>query len=504
MYALKDYGSDSDDSIVNVNDDTEKEDKSECETIDNFFGIFPGKSSKLTVNKDEKQLELKDKNTKVDVKVDGQEKITAEIPSSSFWSDLQNDELQILHETAKFTGKKAEHSSKVYVKSTSHREDVIFQQKRSFDHKSGHSDIKKQKTAVQLVTTLNKQGETSETCRNIEKRKLLVIHPKISPVLHIRKKKYVTPKNKEWENPGHGGAINRLKWNVPNYSHLLVTASMDSVIKIWNVWSQLDPCVQVLRGHSKAVRDVDWNTEGNQLLSCSYDKSARIWNIETGVSTSTFDHTSYVTCCKYHSVNHNVSVTGSNNQIQIWDSRTPSAPCKTFTYKDNIGQVQDIVMTGDGSTLFSCTDLVSRDSADRNLMAWDFRTGVVVSNQIYQERFTLNRLQIHPTDRQVLAQSSGNYIAIFSLQRPYKMNKHKRLEGHKLQGYNIGFDISPDGQIIYSGSANGAVYCYNYHSGKQWNILHTGLPVVTDVACHPVLPTTLAMSSWDGTVQVWR
>ena len=47
-------------------------------------------------------------------------------------------------------------------------------------------------------------------------------------------------------------------------------------------------------------------------------------------------------------------------------------------------QVQDILFAPDGSTFFSSSDLVSRDSADRNLMAWDFKTGVTLSNQIYQ------------------------------------------------------------------------------------------------------------------------
>ena len=47
-------------------------------------------------------------------------------------------------------------------------------------------------------------------------------------------------------------------------------------------------------------------------------------------------------------------------------------------------QVQDVLFVPDGSSFFSSSDLVSRDSADRNLMAWDFRTGVKLSNQIYQ------------------------------------------------------------------------------------------------------------------------
>ena len=45
----------------------------------------------------------------------------------------------------------------------------------------------------------------------------------------------------------------------------------------------------------------------------------------------------------------------------------------------------------DGSTFFSSSDLVTRDSADRNLMAWDFSTGVTLSNQIYQVLWVILR-----------------------------------------------------------------------------------------------------------------
>lgn len=47
-------------------------------------------------------------------------------------------------------------------------------------------------------------------------------------------------------------------------------------------------------------------------------------------------------------------------------------------------QIQDVIFNGDGKEFFSTGDLVSRDSSDRNIMAWDFDHTVVKSNQIYQ------------------------------------------------------------------------------------------------------------------------
>ena len=54
-----------------------------------------------------------------------------------------------------------------------------------------------------------------------------------------------------------------------------------------------------------------------------------------------------------------------------------------------IFQIQDLVFSRDGREFFSTGDLISRDSADRNIMAWDFDNAVVKSNQIYQVQTTL-------------------------------------------------------------------------------------------------------------------
>lgn len=49
-----------------------------------------------------------------------------------------------------------------------------------------------------------------------------------------------------------------------------------------------------------------------------------------------------------------------------------------------------------------------------------------------QERYTCPSLSAHPLDDSFIAQTNGGYIALFSSQRPYRMNKRRRYEGHKV------------------------------------------------------------------------
>lgn len=55
-------------------------------------------------------------------------------------------------------------------------------------------------------------------------------------------------------------------------------------------------------------------------------------------------------------------------------------------YKAGIQQTLDILFLRGGTDFITSSDCVSRDSADRTLIAWDYETTAKVSNQIYQVR----------------------------------------------------------------------------------------------------------------------
>lgn len=55
-------------------------------------------------------------------------------------------------------------------------------------------------------------------------------------------------------------------------------------------------------------------------------------------------------------------------------------------YKATIQQTLDILFLQEGSEFLSSTDASTRDSADRTIIAWDFRTSAKISNQIFHVR----------------------------------------------------------------------------------------------------------------------
>lgn len=116
--------------------------------------------------------------------------------------------------------------------------------------------------------------------------------------------------------------------------------------------------------------------------------------------------------------------------------------------KGPFGEVQSIEWLHDGSQFVSSSDITKRNSIDRSILVWDFQTvrtrfdmrivaskaltvmplglqGAILSNQVYLEAYTCPYLRAHPEGTHFVAQSNANYIAIFSAQAPYKLNKYK-------------------------------------------------------------------------------
>lgn len=59
-------------------------------------------------------------------------------------------------------------------------------------------------------------------------------------------------------------------------------------------------------------------------------------------------------------------------------------------YKASIQQTLDILFLRGGLEFITSSDCVSRDSADRTLIAWDFQTTAKLSNQIYHVRISFS------------------------------------------------------------------------------------------------------------------
>ena len=79
-------------------------------------------------------------------------------------------------------------------------------------------------------------------------------------------------------------------------------------------------CVRVLEGHSSSVRAVSLSADGRVAVSGSWDKTVRVWDVETGECVRVLEGHSNLVDAVSLSADGRVAVSGSeDNTVRVWD-----------------------------------------------------------------------------------------------------------------------------------------------------------------------------------------
>ncbi|XP_076979657.1 WD repeat-containing protein 25 isoform X2 [Tamandua tetradactyla] len=334
----------------------------------------------------------------------------------------------------------------------------------------------------------------------------LCVTPRVSefiqPFLDSQYKETIVPRSVLFHLRGHRGPVNSIQWcPVFSKSHMLLSVSMDKTFKVWNA-VDTGACLQTYSLHKEAVRAARWSPCGRRILSGGFDFAVYLTDLETGTQLFSGQSDFRITTLKFHPKDHSLFLCGGfSSEIKAWDVRTGKV---VRGYKATIQQTLDILFLQEGSEFLSSTDASSRDSADRTIIAWDFRSSAKISNQIFHERYTCPSLALHPREPVFLAQTNGNYLALFSAVWPYRMSRRRRYEGHKVEGYSVGCECSPDGDLLVTGSADGRTLQYSFRTARRACTLSGHTQACVGATFHPVLPSVLATCSWEGDAKIWH
>jgi pre-mRNA-processing factor 17 len=128
---------------------------------------------------------------------------------------------------------------------------------------------------------------------------------------------------KQWVHTwsGHTKGVSAIRW-LPRTAHMLLSAGMDSQVKIWDVHGSRK-CMRTYMGHAAAVRDVCFTSDGSRFVSCSYDRYLKLWDTETGECITALTNRKLPYCCKVHPDEPHTLLAGcSNKHIVQYDMRS--------------------------------------------------------------------------------------------------------------------------------------------------------------------------------------
>ncbi|OCK81498.1 transcription initiation factor TFIID, subunit TAF5 [Lepidopterella palustris CBS 459.81] len=185
-----------------------------------------------------------------------------------------------------------------------------------------------------------------------------------------------TPPSSSRRLIGHSGPVYAVSFSPaianPNASpsapstgpQYLLSCSADKTVRLWSLetWS----CLVAYRSHDNPIWDVTWGPHGHYFLTGSHDRTARLWSTDHIEPLKMYvGHDNDVDCVAFHPNNAYVFTGSCDKTVRMWNISTGNA-LRLFT--GHTGNVTAIACAPDGKTLASADDTGA-------IFLWDLEKG---------------------------------------------------------------------------------------------------------------------------------
>ncbi|KAJ3082368.1 hypothetical protein HDU99_002909, partial [Rhizoclosmatium hyalinum] len=267
-------------------------------------------------------------------------------------------------------------------------------------------------------------------------------------------------------------------------SKTVVSGSWDKTVKLWSV--ETGECIKTFRGHSDMVFSVAFSPDSKAVGSGSIDKTVKLWSVETGECVMTLvGHSKDVSSVAF-SLDSKFVVSGSKDRtVKLWQVKTGENP-KTF-----VGHSKDVLTVAfspDSKTVVS-------GSNDNTVKFWSVETGECIKtffgdSCVYSVAFS-------PDSKTLVSGSDDKTVKLWSVETGECV---KNLRGHSERVNSVKFSF--DSKTVVSGSKDRTI--------KLWTV-ETGECVKTFVGHEGVNAVELSTDSEfvvsgskDRTVKLWQ
>ena len=313
----------------------------------------------------------------------------------------------------------------------------------------------------------------------------------------LSERKNYTPKKLIHTWKGHKGPITQTRF-FPDSGHLLLSASADAKILLWDVYHQRE-LLRSYHGHAKSVNDIDFTPSGGHFLSASFDRSMKLWDTESGACLSRFSTGATPHVIRVNpSQPHEFLAGMSDKKIVQFDTRSDERK-PVQEYDHHLGPVNTLTYCDADRRFISTSD-------DKSIRAWEYGIPVPIKFIAEPHMYPLVRSSPHPSGKYVAFQSADNQIVVYSTADKFRQHRKKGFRGHNIAGYAVDVAISPDGNIAASGDSAGYVAFWDWKTCKMWSKIQAGGEsggAVLSVGWHPRETSKVVTGALDGSLKYW-
>ncbi|KAF6715356.1 Autophagy-related protein 16-1 [Oryzias melastigma] len=252
----------------------------------------------------------------------------------------------------------------------------------------------------------------------------------------------------------HDGEVNAVRFS-PG-SRLLATGGMDRRVKLWEVIAGRCEAKGSLTGSNAGITSIEFDSAGSYLLAASNDFASRIWTVEDFRLRHTLTgHSGKVLSARFLLDNARIVSGSYDRTLKLWDLRSKVCMKTVFA----------------GS---SCNDIVCTEQCvmsghfDKKVRFWDIRAESIVREMELLGRVT--SLDLNHDRTELLTCSRDDLLKIIDL-RSNAVRQTLSAQGFKCGADWTRVTFSPDGSYVIGGSADGALYIWNVLTGKVDRVL---------------------------------
>lgn len=254
---------------------------------------------------------------------------------------------------------------------------------------------------------------------------------------------------------GHTDSVQDISF--VNTGKILASCSADMTIKLWDF--EGFECLKTLHGHDHNVSSVAFMPNGDHIISSSRDKTMKLWEVATGYCVKTYKgHSDWVRTVRPNSSGTLLASCSNDQTVRVWVAAT--AECKA-EFRDHTHVVECITWAPESANQYigDAAGLEIKKGAevgpflvsgarDKTIRFWDVSTSQALFVLIGHDNW-VRGVTFHPRGKYLLSSSDDKTLRVWDIK-----NKrcHKTLAAH--EHFVTTLDIHKTAPYVITGSVD--------------------------------------------------
>ena len=265
----------------------------------------------------------------------------------------------------------------------------------------------------------------------------------------------------------------------------IITTSWDKSARIWDAESGSQ--VSALRGHTHIVDKAYFSPDNNWIITLAEDFTARLWNFRAKKEEVVYSgHGNLLTHATFSPDASKVVTTSIDNTARLWEAKSGNMIAVMESHTDDVVHA---AFSPDGETFVT-------SSKDFTARVWNANNGSLVAN-LSGHSAPVNYAAYSPNGKYIVTVSDDWTAKVWNARSGQLMHT---LVGHRDQVTHAAFSHS--GTRVATASDDRRARVWNVATGKSMGVLRGHADGLSHITWSPT-DQRIATTAKDGTARVW-